>query len=79
MRVTDLDVTRTESVAQAVQTVIDEAGWVDLLVNNAGHMSIGITEAFTEEQVRLQMDVNFLGAVWACRALVPHMQQRGQG
>jgi NAD(P)-dependent dehydrogenase (short-subunit alcohol dehydrogenase family) len=79
VRVIDLDVTQTESVNHAVQTVIQEAGRLDVLVNNAGHMSIGIAEAFTEAQVQQQMDVNFLGPVRTCRAVLPHMRQRGQG
>ena len=79
VRVIDLDVTQTESVNHAVQTVIQEAGRLDVLVNNAGHMSIGIAEAFTEAEVQQQMDVNFLGPVRTCRAVLPHMRQRGQG
>jgi NAD(P)-dependent dehydrogenase (short-subunit alcohol dehydrogenase family) len=79
VRVIDLDVTQAESVSHAVQTVIQEAGCLDVLVNNAGHMSIGIAEAFTEAQVQQQMDVNFLGPVRLCRTVLPHMRQRGQG
>jgi len=79
IRVIDLDVTQTESVSHAVQTVIQEAGRLDVLVNNAGHMSIGIAEAFNEDQIQQQMAVNFLGPVRTCRAVLPHMRQRGQG
>jgi NAD(P)-dependent dehydrogenase (short-subunit alcohol dehydrogenase family) len=79
VRVVEMDVTRTESVSQAVQSVIQEAGRLDVLVNNAGHMSVGIAEAFTEAQVQQQMDVNFHGPVRTCRAVLPHMRERRQG
>jgi NAD(P)-dependent dehydrogenase (short-subunit alcohol dehydrogenase family) len=78
-RVIDLDVTQPESVSHTVETVIHEAGRLDVLVNNAGHMPIGITEAFTEAQAQQTMDVNFFGPVRLCRAVLPHMRQRGQG
>lgn len=79
LRVIDLDVTQTESVNEAVHTVLQEAGRLDVVVNNAGHMAIGITEAFSEAQAEEQMNVNFLGPVRLCRAVLPHMRQRRQG
>jgi NAD(P)-dependent dehydrogenase (short-subunit alcohol dehydrogenase family) len=78
-RVVELDVTGSESVNRAVKTVLEEAGHLDVLVNNAGHMAIGITEAFTEAQVQAQMDVNFFGPVRLCRAVLPHMRARREG
>lgn len=50
-----------------------------MLVNNAGQMAIGIAEAYTEDQVKAQMDVNFLGPVRLCRAVLPHMRSRREG
>jgi NAD(P)-dependent dehydrogenase (short-subunit alcohol dehydrogenase family) len=79
LRVIDLDVSRSESVTRAVNSLLQETGRLDVLVNNAGHMAIGMTEAFTEAQAAEQMDVNFLGAVRLCRAVLPHMRQRGSG
>ncbi len=78
-RVLELDVTSMESVNRAVETVLDEAGRLDVVVNNAGHMAIGIAEAFTEDQVREQMDVNFFGPVRLCRAVLPYMRARRAG
>ena len=52
---------------------------IDVLVNNAGHMSIGIAEAFTEEQIHQQFEVNFFGPVRLSRAILPRMRERGTG
>ena len=77
--VIELDVTDDTSVEKAVADIIKNAGRIDVLVNNAGVMNIGITEGFTLEQVQRQFDVNFYGAVRTNRAVLPHMRQRGQG
>lgn len=75
----EMDVCDTASVQAAVETVLREAGRIDAVVNNAGLMSIGITEAFTEEQVQQQMDVNFMGDVRLSRAVLPHLRAQRSG
>ena len=77
--VVELDVTDDVSVEAAVADIITDAGRVDVLVNNAGVMNIGITEGFTLEQVQRQFDVNFYGAVRTNRAVLPHMRRQGEG
>jgi NAD(P)-dependent dehydrogenase (short-subunit alcohol dehydrogenase family) len=51
LSVVELDVTDDASVENAVQEVIQKAGRIDVLVNNAGVSYVGITETFTPEQV----------------------------
>ena len=79
LTVIELDVTDDTSVEKAVADIIKNAGRVDVLVNNAGVMNIGITEGFTLEQVQRQFDVNFFGAVRMNRAVLPHMRKQGEG
>jgi len=79
LTVIELDVTDDTSVEKAVADIIKNVGRVDVLVNNAGVMNIGITEGFTLEQVQRQFDVNFFGAVRMNRAVLPHMRSQGQG
>jgi NAD(P)-dependent dehydrogenase (short-subunit alcohol dehydrogenase family) len=75
----DLDVTSDDSVASAVGQVIDEQGRVDVVVNNAGVMPLGVTEAFTVDQFRDNLEVNLLGVFRLVREVTPHMRTQGQG
>lgn len=75
----DLDVTDDASVAAAVERALAEAGRIDIVVNNAGALLFGVTEAFTVEQARELLDVNVLGSIRLNRAVLPHMRERGSG
>jgi len=79
LHVLELDVTDDKSVDRAVSTVIDEAGRIDVLVNNAGYGVMGVTEAVTLEQARRIMDTNFFGAVRMNRAVLPYMRGQRSG
>ncbi len=79
LSVIELDVTDDASVEKAVADIIDRTGRIDVLVNNAGVMNIGITEGFTLEQVQRQLDVNFFGSVRTNRAVLPHMREQSDG
>jgi NAD(P)-dependent dehydrogenase (short-subunit alcohol dehydrogenase family) len=47
IRTVELDVVSTESVERGIATILAEAGHIDVVVHNAGHMSFGPAEAFT--------------------------------
>src|SRR5262245_36649805 len=79
VRVVELDVTDDDSVTRAVRLVLDETGRIDVAINNAGTMSVGVTEAFTIAQARDQLDVNVLGAARVNRAVLPGMRERRSG
>ena len=79
LRIVEMDVRDSASVQQAVEQVQNDAGRIDVVVNNAGLMSIGLAEGFTEEQVHHQMDVNFMGPVRVCRTVLPQMRAQRSG
>jgi NAD(P)-dependent dehydrogenase (short-subunit alcohol dehydrogenase family) len=79
LRVLELDVTDDESVRTAVSAALEQAGHLDVVINNAGVAGIGVTEAYTAEQFQQMFDVNVFGAVRVNRAVLPSMRQRRSG
>jgi NAD(P)-dependent dehydrogenase (short-subunit alcohol dehydrogenase family) len=76
---TRLDVTDEDSIAAAVALTVQRFGSLDVLVNNAGHGSVGAVEEIEPEHLRALMDVMFFGAVALTRSVLPHMRARGRG
>ncbi|WP_168791618.1 SDR family oxidoreductase [Paraburkholderia aromaticivorans] len=79
IHVVEIDVTDDSSVEHGVTSVLDKAGRLDVLVNNAGIGSAGISEAFTTEQVRALFDVNVFGIQRTLRAVLPAFREQGGG
>lgn len=79
LRVVDLDVQSQESADQAAKTVVAEAGRIDAVVHNAGHLALGYTEAFTAEEIARLFDVNAFSVQRVNRAVLPFMRERRSG
>lgn len=79
LRVLELDVTSDASVEAAAESVIMESGAPNVVINNAGQMFMGITEAFTADEVARQLDINVVGVHRVIRAFLPSMRQAGTG
>jgi NAD(P)-dependent dehydrogenase (short-subunit alcohol dehydrogenase family) len=75
----EMDVCDATSVRDAIDEVLQCAGRLDAVVNNAGIMSIGLAEGFTEEQALRQMDVNFMGSFRVARASLPYLRAQRSG
>jgi NADP-dependent 3-hydroxy acid dehydrogenase YdfG len=79
LKTVELDVLDDASVEAGVKNVLAEAGKIDVLVNNAGIASIGVTEAFSAEQAKVIFDTNVIGLLRVTRAVLPSMRQRHDG
>lgn len=74
-----LDVQDTDSIRAAVAQIIDDAGSIDVLVNNAGFGLLATVEDGTDEEIFQQFDVNVLGLIRMTREVLPHMRGAGGG
>jgi len=79
IQVVELDVTNDVSVDEGVQQVLKRAGRIDVLVNNAGIASLGVTEAFTPDQAKVVFNTNVVGLLRTIRAVLPAMRKQGEG
>jgi len=79
LHVLEMDVADDASVETAIAGVVAQHGRIDVLVNNAGLMPVGVTEAYTVADVERLFAVNVFGAVRTNRAVLPHMRAAGSG
>src|SRR5579872_6347933 len=79
LRTVELDVQSDASAQSAIAAIIAEHGRLDVLIQNAGHMVWGPSEAFSPEDLAHLYDVNVLGAQRVSRAALPHMRAARRG
>lgn len=72
----NLDVTDREAVFSTVETAVKHFGRLDIVVNNAGIMIMGMIEELNESDARKLMDTNFFGALWVCQAVMPYLRSQ---
>ncbi len=61
------------------QKLIKRFGRIDVLVNNAGFGIIGAAEAYTDEQVRSQLEINLNAPIAITRIVLPYMRRQRSG
>lgn len=74
-----LDVSSAGSATAAIRGIVEQAGGLDVLVNNAGLGSIGAAEETEDDEAQRVFDVNFFGPMRLARLAVPLMRSRGGG
>src|SRR5215831_14336978 len=74
-----LDVTHFNSIPRFVESVVRDYGRIDVLINNAGFAVAGFAEDITLDELRLQFETNFFGAVAMTKAVLPIMRRQGGG
>jgi NAD(P)-dependent dehydrogenase (short-subunit alcohol dehydrogenase family) len=77
--VTELDVTKEDTIKASVAAGIERFGVIDVLLNNAGYGSYGLLEATPEDKIRRQYDVNVIGTLMVTKCVLPHFRANGEG
>ena len=79
LKVIELDVDDEESAKNAIGTIIQEKGRIDVLVNNAGWGIWGTGEDVSLEEFREQFETNFFSVVRMIQKVAPMMREQGSG
>jgi NAD(P)-dependent dehydrogenase (short-subunit alcohol dehydrogenase family) len=73
------DMSEPQDVERVVNEAIEALGHIDILVTCAGSSPGGLIEELTEENWRVSLGLKFMGYVRSCKAVLPHMRERGSG
>jgi len=73
------DVGVQAQVEHMIEATMSRFGRIDILVNNAGYGLFASVEDTTTDDVRRIMEVNFMGAFYGIKAVLPIMRQQGWG
>lgn len=79
MGVVALDLTNDESIVEAVNTILEKEGRIDILINNAGYGSYGAVEDVPLEEARRQFEVNLFGMARLTQLVLPSMRKQKSG
>jgi NAD(P)-dependent dehydrogenase (short-subunit alcohol dehydrogenase family) len=79
IRITQLDVTDSVSINNAVQAILSETGRIDVLVNNAGYVLDGAFEDLSMDEIKAQYETNVFGLIRTTQAVLPAMRKQKSG
>lgn len=74
-----MDVTDELQVRQTVNTILEQQGRIDVLINNAGFGLYGAVEDTSLDEARRQFEVNLFGVAAVTKAVLPTMRAQGNG
>lgn len=79
LKVEQLDITDPDSVKDALDRIVESAGRIDVLVNNAGYASVGSLEDLSMKEIEDQIDTNLLGTIRVTQQVLPVMRAQKSG
>lgn len=79
LHIVQLDVTKEGSISEAIQTILDEQGRIDVLVNNAAYALTGAFEDLSMEEIQSQYATNVFGLIKTTQSVLPTMRKQRFG
>ncbi|MBK8092315.1 MAG: SDR family NAD(P)-dependent oxidoreductase [Verrucomicrobiaceae bacterium] len=79
VEIVQMDVTDDASVNDAIHSIVQKAGPIQVLINNAGYSLTGALEETSLTEARQQFETNFFGVLRVTSAVLPQMRQSGYG
>lgn len=77
--VSKMDVDFDDSVKQCIDTIIEQHGFIDVLINNAGIERHGSIEEMPMDDFQAIMNTNYLGILRCTKAVLPQMRTHNKG
>lgn len=74
-----MDITQEEDIVQVVETIKNDFGRVDVLINNAGYSEQGAVETIEMDIARRQFEVNLFGLASLTKKVIPMMREQSKG
>ncbi len=74
-----LDVTKVASINNAIATIKEKEGRLDILINNAGAGITGPIEEIPEEEIQKNFDTNYFGPLNVIKSALPLMRSQKKG
>ncbi len=74
-----MDVTKTESIEAVIRHILDQHGYIDIVINNAGYGEYGILEEVSIKKAKQQFDVNLFGVARVNQCVLPVMRKQKSG
>lgn len=79
LKTIQLDVTDSTSVNNAIKSIMEQSGRIDVLVNNAGYGLVGAFEELSIEEIKQQYETNLFGVIRVTQAVLPIMRKQKAG
>lgn len=74
-----LDVANKSSIVSTIETIVNEHGRIDVLINNAGVGITGPVEETPDSEIKNAFDINFNGPIHVMKAVLPEMRKQNNG